>query len=204
MLHPRGPPAGDPATQTAGGLVRLSSVEAASAAIAALNERPSLTGPGGPPLLVSQHLFCSSSVCRVTLAGRCRCPQQWLQQMASSPLSGAVDSCLHTTVLYNMPLALPPTPGNMASHAHSRCPGSCVTAVRVMQSARAMSPLLPQQFWRKQLASASFIKQVGTGTCGLTRCVPESTGAVRGHIRGKAAEGGPEAALCRRPSLARR
>jgi hypothetical protein len=52
MLHPRGPPAGDPETQTAGGLVRLSSVEAASAAIAALNERPSLTGPGGPPLLV--------------------------------------------------------------------------------------------------------------------------------------------------------
>lgn len=52
MLHPRGPPVGDPAMQTAGGLVRLSSVEAASAAIAALNERPSLTGPGGPPLLV--------------------------------------------------------------------------------------------------------------------------------------------------------
>lgn len=52
MLHPRWPPNGEPSTQTAGGLVRLSSVEAASAAIAALNERPSLTGPGGPPLLV--------------------------------------------------------------------------------------------------------------------------------------------------------
>jgi hypothetical protein len=58
MLHPRGPPAGDPATQTAGGLVRLSSVEAASAAITALNERPSLTGPGGPPLLVRKCVVC--------------------------------------------------------------------------------------------------------------------------------------------------
>lgn len=38
--------------------VRLSSVEAASAAIAALNERPSLTGPGGPPLLVSFKHHC--------------------------------------------------------------------------------------------------------------------------------------------------
>jgi hypothetical protein len=117
MLHPRGPPAGDPATQTAGGLVRLSSVEAASAAIAALNERPSLTGPGGPPLLVSQRLYvlqCKVSAWVPWLAGQCTRPQPRLQQMASSPLSGAFDSCLQTTGLcqYSMPLALLPTPGD--------------------------------------------------------------------------------------------
>lgn len=69
MLHPRGPPSGDPATQTAGGLVRLSSVEAASAAISALNERPSLTGPGGPPLLVR----CTYSSRTFYLAIFCSC-----------------------------------------------------------------------------------------------------------------------------------
>lgn len=55
MLHPRGPPNGDPATQTGGGLVRLSSVDAAAAAISALHESAPLTGPGGPPLLVGRY-----------------------------------------------------------------------------------------------------------------------------------------------------
>ena len=55
MLHARVQPGADPSTQTAGGLVRLGSVEAAAAAITALNDSPSLSGPGGPPLLVGAH-----------------------------------------------------------------------------------------------------------------------------------------------------
>ena len=79
MLHPRGPPSSDPAGQTAGGLVRLASVDAAAAAIAALHEQASLTGPGGPLLLV-RHCCCApcpTAQCRLCGASHHRRCRAW-------------------------------------------------------------------------------------------------------------------------------
>lgn len=60
VLHPPRVPTGVvAAAQTAGGLARLASPDACSAAISALQERASLLGPGGAPLLVPDLPFSS-------------------------------------------------------------------------------------------------------------------------------------------------
>lgn len=143
MLHPRGPPAGDPATQTAGGLVRLSSVEAASAAIAALNERPSLTGPGGPPLLVSQRLSCSPKLLPWYPGWDMQTSAETAAMGGKQPFFDAIDSCLYSRVLCvntNSPLALSPTPGNCMWHhtlaTDVLAPVCAIAVCVIMQSGR--------------------------------------------------------------------